>query len=63
MSQPFPNSLCELGQGTQPLWAPLGTYENEGPGYGGFSEATFHPDSLDVVGLVGPAGPVSSSQP
>lgn len=35
------------------LPAPLGTNENEGTGQGGLFEATFSPDSLDVVALVG----------
>lgn len=56
-----PLTLCELGRTL--YRAPLGTNENEGTGHGGFSEATFSPDSLDVVGLVGTAGPVSSSRP
>lgn len=60
---PFSNLLCELGQGTHPLWAPIATNENAGIGQGGFSEATFSPDSLSVVDSMGTAGPVSSSQP
>lgn len=53
VSQPSPNSLRELGQGTLPPRAPLGTNENEGTGQGGLFEATFSPDSLDIVALVG----------
>ena len=63
MSMPFSNLLCELGQGTHPLWAPLATNENAGIGQGDFSEASFSPDSLSVMDSVGTAGPVSSSQP